>query len=190
MNSNELVKDNDEKWEENEMYVCYDILMEDWIVGYSTKTKGEFKRAGYQPTETYVCKKYKKVEKMNSSDLVKDNIEIQVEPRTNLELLELEYPTIYNGYKQIMNEQFELFASKHLDYGMQNISQGTQLSTIEEKEFSNFGLFFRINDKIQRWKNLIMSGRETSNESLIDTYQDITNYGIIAQLVERGMWKK
>jgi hypothetical protein len=27
MNSNELVKDNDEKWEENEMYVCYDILM-------------------------------------------------------------------------------------------------------------------------------------------------------------------
>ena len=29
-----------------------------------------------------------------------------------------------------------------------------------------------------------------NNEPLIDTYQDITNYGIIAQLVERGLWKK
>ena len=25
---------------------------------------------------------------------------------------------------------------------------------------------------------------------LTDTYQDIVNYGIIAQLVERGLWKK
>jgi hypothetical protein len=71
---------------------------------------------------------------MNSSDLVKDNIEIQVEPRTNLELLELEYPTIYNGYKQIMNENLN-YCSKHLDYGMLFISQGTQLSTIEERNF-------------------------------------------------------
>ena len=29
-----------------------------------------------------------------------------------------------------------------------------------------------------------------NNESLIDTYQDIVNYGIIAQLVERDLWKK
>lgn len=113
-----------------------------------------------------------------------------LDSRSNIEMLEEEYPTIYKGYKKIMDEQFELFSKKMLDYGVDNISQGTQLSTTEEKEFSNFGLYFRINDKINRWKNLIITGRVISNEALTDTYQDITNYGIIAQLVERDMWKK
>jgi hypothetical protein len=37
---------------------------------------------------------------------------------------------------------------------------------------------------------MIINKRKVNNEPLIDTYQDITNYGIIAQLVERGLWKK
>ena len=73
---------------------------------------------------------------------------------------------------------------------MGNISQGTNLATEDEKKFALSGLFFRLNDKVNRWKNLLVSKREASNESLVDTYQDITNYGIIAQLVERGLWKK
>ena len=101
-----------------------------------------------------------------------------------------EYPTIYDGYVQIMDEQFELFCKKHLDYGMGNISQGTNLETDDEKNFAMSGLFFRLNDKVNRWKNLLVNKREANNEALTDTYQDITNYGIIAQLVERGMWKK
>ena len=105
-------------------------------------------------------------------------------------VMKIEYPTIYNGYKQIMDEQFELFCKKHLDYGMGNISQGTNLETPDEKEFAISGLFFRLNDKVNRWKNLLVNKREANNESLVDTYQDITNYGIIAQLVERGLWKK
>ena len=106
------------------------------------------------------------------------------------EYLKEEYPTIYNGYKQIMDEQLELFSSKMLDYGLGNVSQGTALNTPEEKHFSLSGLFFRINDKVQRWKNLLSKNRIASNEALTDTYQDITNYGIIAQMVERDMWKK
>ena len=35
---------------------------------------------------------------------------------------------------------------------------------------------------------MIISGRKAENETLIDTFQDITNYGIISQLVSRGMW--
>jgi len=106
------------------------------------------------------------------------------------EIMMDEYPTIYNGYKQIMDEQFELFCKKHLDYGMGNISQGTNLETNDEKNFALSGLFFRLNDKVNRWKNLLVNKRKANNEALTDTYQDITNYGIIAQLVERGMWKK
>jgi len=48
----------------------------------------------------------------------------------------------------------------------------------------------RISDKINRWKNLIISSRVPNNETIVDTFQDIVNYGIIAQLVEKNQWKK
>ena len=108
----------------------------------------------------------------------------------SIQILQKEYPTIAKGYEQIILEQYELFAKKHLDYGMSNISAGTQLSNTDEIEFALTGLWYRLNDKVNRWKNMIINKRKVNNEPLIDTYQDITNYGIIAQLVERGLWKK
>jgi hypothetical protein len=110
-------------------------------------------------------------------------------PPSAREILKDEYPTIYNGYREIVEEQFELFARKHLDYGMHNVTAGTNLDTADEVEFAMTGLWYRISDKINRWKNMIISGRKAQNETIIDTFQDITNYGIIAQLVKRGMWK-
>lgn len=110
-------------------------------------------------------------------------------PPSAREILKKEYPTIYNGYQSIIEEQFELFAKKHLDYGMHNISAGTNLESNDETDFAMTGLWYRLSDKINRWKNIIISKRKIQNESLIDTFQDITNYGIIAQLVERGLWK-
>ena len=110
-------------------------------------------------------------------------------PPSAREILKEEYPTIYNGYQSIIDEQFELFARKHLDYGMHNVSAGTNLDTPDEVEFAMTGLWYRLSDKTNRWKNMIISGRKAQNETLIDTFQDVTNYGIIAQLVKRGMWK-
>jgi hypothetical protein len=110
-------------------------------------------------------------------------------PPSAREILRKEYPTIYEGYQSIVDQQFELFAKKHLDYGMHNITAGTNLQTQDETEFAMTGLWYRLSDKINRWKNMIISGRKAQNETLIDTFQDITNYGIIAQLVERGLWK-
>jgi len=110
-------------------------------------------------------------------------------PPTAVDILKKEYPIIYKGYQQIVEEQFELFAKKHLDYGMHNVSAGTNLETDDEVEFAMTGLWYRLSDKINRWKNMIISGRKAQNETLIDTFQDVTNYGIIAQLVSRGMWR-
>ena len=110
-------------------------------------------------------------------------------PPSAREILKKEYPTIYDGYQSIIDEQFELFAKKHLDYGMHNVSAGTNLDTADEVEFAMTGLWYRLSDKINRWKNMIISGRKAQNETLTDTYQDITNYGIIAQLVKKGLWK-
>ena len=107
-----------------------------------------------------------------------------------IEQLEKEYPTIAQGYKQIIKEQYTLFAKKHLDYGMANISAGTLLSTDNEKNFAMTGLWYRLSDKVSRWKHLTINKKRAQNEALSDTFQDITNYGIIAQLVERGLWKK
>lgn len=110
-------------------------------------------------------------------------------PPSAKEILKKEYPTIYKAYQEIVDEQFELFAKKHLDYGMHNVSAGTNLDTQDEIEFAMTGLWYRLSDKINRWKNMIISGRKAQNETLIDTFQDVTNYGIIAQLVKRGLWK-
>ena len=76
--------------------------------------------------------------------------------KKSIEILKKEYPTIYNEYKEIMDEQFELFAKKHLDYGMGNVSAGTQLVNDEEKEFAMTGLWYRLSDKINRWKNTLL----------------------------------
>jgi len=109
---------------------------------------------------------------------------------TATEIVKKEYPHIYAGYMAIMEEQLELFSRKHLDYGMHNITAGTSLATEDEREFALTGLWYRISDKINRWKNLIISSRVPNNETIIDTFQDICNYAIIAQLVEKDQWKK
>ena len=110
-------------------------------------------------------------------------------PPSAKEILKEEYPTIYNAYQEIVDEQFELFAKKHLDYGMHNVSAGTNLDTEDEVEFAMTGLWYRLSDKINRWKYMFISDSKAQNEPLIDTFQDVTNYGIIAQLVSRGLCK-
>ena len=109
---------------------------------------------------------------------------------TATEIVKKEYPHIHAGYMAIMEEQLELFSRKHLDYGMHNITAGTSLATEDEREFALTGLWYRMSDKINRWKNLIISSRVPQNETLIDTFQDICNYAIICQLVQQDKWKK
>ena len=124
-----------------------------------------------------------------SANLVNDEPTVNYGRKAS-EILKEEYPTIYAGYMAVMEEQLELFSKKHLDYGMSNISAGTSLSNKEERDFALAGLWYRMSDKINRWKNLIVSTRGPQNETIIDTFQDVCNYAIIAQLVERNQWKK
>jgi hypothetical protein len=68
---------------------------------------------------------------------------------------------------------------------------GTQLSTPDEVKLSLIGLFFRMNDKVQRIKQMVVLGnKDNVGEAIDDTYQDLSVYGIIAQLVKRGKWAK
>ena len=74
----------------------------------------------------------------------------------------------------------DLLLRKHRDYGPKNISQapGGALN----------GLRVRMWDKMARINNLIESGAKPENESLLDSFQDLANYSIIAMLVLDGKW--
>jgi hypothetical protein len=101
------------------------------------------------------------------------------------------YPETTKEFKKILGEQYELFCKKQLNYGPENISVGTKLSTKEEINLSLTGIWFRMNDKIQRLKQLVLlSKQDHVGESIQDTYSDLSVYAIIAQVVSRGKWAK
>ena len=105
-----------------------------------------------------------------------------------VEQMEKEWPVMTKEFKRLQREQYELFCRKQHDYGPGNISVGTQLITPEEVHLSLTGLWFRMNDKIQRLKTLLMSGRDNAvqGEPLEDAYLDVSNYGIMATIVKNG----
>lgn len=101
------------------------------------------------------------------------------------------YPEMMEEYKRIMWEQYETFCKKQGNYGPGNISVGTPLETKDDVKLSLTGLWFRMNDKVQRLKQLVVLGQpDEVGESLQDTYADLSVYGIIAQLVQNGKWAK
>lgn len=105
--------------------------------------------------------------------------------------IEREYPEMMGMYKQIMMEQYETFCLKQSNYGPGNISVGTSLATSDDIKLSLTGLWFRMNDKIQRLKQLVVLGKQDNvGEAVEDTFQDLSVYGVICQLVSRGKWAK
>ena len=108
-----------------------------------------------------------------------------------VEQMEDDWPEMTTEFKRLQQVQYELFLRKQHDYGPGNIAVGTQLQTQDEIHLSLTGLWFRMNDKIQRLKNMLLSGRESAvDEPLEDAYLDVSNYGIMATIVKNGKWGK
>ena len=108
-----------------------------------------------------------------------------------VETFENEYPELSEEYKRISEEMYEMFARKHMDYGLNNIALGGDLKNSDDKKFSLTGLCIRLTDKISRLKNLLINGKNyVRGEGMEDTFIDIANYGIIGLLVGRDKWKK
>jgi hypothetical protein len=71
-----------------------------------------------------------------------------------------------------------LMDGKQIDYGSSNIS-----------DFGTTGVVIRMNDKFQRIKHLFKKNRKRAvNESILDSFTDIANYAVIAQMLERKEW--
>ena len=71
-----------------------------------------------------------------------------------------------------------LLDRKQQDYSSANIS-----------EFGEYGVMVRLWDKISRLKNLVTNVASPNNESIEDTWLDISNYGLIGQMLRRKIWK-
>jgi hypothetical protein len=126
-----------------------------------------------------------KVPKKKIQDLIDD------ETNQIIAIFEEEYPELSNEFQDIQDEMYEMFARKHMDYGLNNIALGGDLTNKEDKKFSLTGLCIRLTDKISRLKNLLINGRSfVQGEGMEDTFIDIANYGIIGLLVGRDKWKK
>ena len=100
------------------------------------------------------------------------------------------YTEMTQEYKKIMMEQYILFCKKHRNYGTGNINVGTNLNTDNDVKLALTGIWFRLNDKVQRLRQLVVNGQpDTVGESVKDTYQDLSVYGIIAQIVSQKKFK-
>ena len=103
---------------------------------------------------------------------------------------EKNYPELTTEYKKIMMEHYIVFCKKHRNYGTGNINVGTNLETDNDVKLSLTGLWFRLNDKIQRLKQLVIQNEpDTVGESITDTFQDLSVYGVIAQIVNQKKFK-
>ena len=121
----------------------------------------------------------------------KDFKTYQIESDHTIVQFEEEYPELSQEFKEIQDEMYRMFAAKHMDYGLQNISLGGDLTKENDKKFSLTGLAIRLTDKISRLRNLLTNGKNfVKGEGMEDTFIDIANYGIIGMLVGRDKWKK
>ena len=135
-----------------------------------------------------ISKYYEIASKMNTKK-IQEFAEDEI--NQTVTLFEKEYPELSEEYQNIQEEMYQMFASKHMDYGLNNIALGGNLGNQEDKKFSLTGLCIRLTDKISRLKNLLLNGKNyVKGESMEDTFMDIANYGIIGLLVGRDKWKK
>jgi len=102
------------------------------------------------------------------------------------------YPILSEEFEKVQKEQYELFAKKMLDYGIENIALGSNLEDPQDIHLSITGIWLRVNDKINRLKNLLKRNGKNyvEGETMVDSFIDISNYGLIAMLVIRNKWKK
>jgi len=107
-----------------------------------------------------------------------------------VQYVEGRFPATVAEFRKIQDEQFRLFCLKQRRYGPGNIAVGQDPSTPEGQYAASVALSVRMNDKTNRLVNMmvVMRGEDAPDETLDDTFMDLSVYGVIAQLVRRGKW--
>ena len=107
--------------------------------------------------------------------------------------IEMSYPIMMDRFKNITDEQYELFCRKQYDYGSQNITLGGDLDKDEDRMLALEALVIRMNDKVNRLKNIVLKHKGSNavdGETYMDAFKDLSVYGIMSQIVASGKWGK
>jgi hypothetical protein len=109
----------------------------------------------------------------------------------SVEYCEHHYPETMQELRRLQKEEYRLFCKKQFDYGPGNISCGQDTSTADGKRVSLCSIVFRCNDKVQRLLNLVIkNNKPAQNEPVMDAFEDLSLYGKIAKIVDKGVWGK
>lgn len=88
-----------------------------------------------------------------------------------------------NDVYDIIESNADLLISKHHDYGPLNVAGWDRTTTS-----ALTGLRVRMWDKICRINHLLDNDLHAQHESLEDSFRDLANYAVIAQMVLSGRW--
>lgn len=83
------------------------------------------------------------------------------------------------AFQKTCDELLTMFLKKHKDYGKGNVL-----------DMGELGIAFRISEKFNRVKHLLMKGKKPENESLYETWIDIAVYAVIGALFRKGYFQK
>ena len=79
-----------------------------------------------------------------------------VDTQDVVKYMEKNYPEMTGEFLKIQKNNMNCFVRKQYDYGPQNVAVGTILKNKEDIKLSLLGLWFRIQDKIERIKTLLL----------------------------------
>ena len=84
----------------------------------------------------------KEIEKVMSDREIM-NAKSGISEKLTIKVFEKEYPELSKEFKQIQAEMYAMFAAKHMDYGLNNISLGGDIvNNSDDKKFSLTGLCY------------------------------------------------
>lgn len=102
----------------------------------------------------------------------------------------LDFPEISSIENELLNNQnrqYQIFRKKNADYGPTNILEGDPADKVNIDE-SLQRIYIRMQDKMSRLRKLISDRPAVSDETIVDTLDDIANYANIAIIVHGGKW--
>ena len=103
-----------------------------------------------------------------NSKFPKDKIQEYIDDEINqtITIFEEEYPELSQEFKQIQEEMYEMFARKHMDYGLNNIALGGDIvNNSDDKKFSLTGLCIRFHIN----HNVFQENTTSSHGNLLPT---------------------
>ena len=114
------------------------------------------------------------------------------EEQKALEDLARMYPRMFAAIPMMQWDLFKTLAVKNSNYGVGNITMGGDVyNDPKAMQFALTALSIRLNDKMQRFMNLVRKEEVgTADETIMDTLLDMSNYALIGAVLLTNNWGK